>query len=324
MNSHSPLTLDRVMISVPLEAVTTVNESSFLVHSTSSGGILSRYYSSKRTDLPYWLSIKVDHRKNVVIIDVSSKCLMDRYHELINTDTIGTVLKAINELGIVELDIVRVMKDAMVLSCDVTQDRYETLSPQRIEIMRLSLIKANWNPIPYQTGILFVKRGPKGRSSGQSLTLYDKHTEMLKSNNKRFRDSVKNPSLLLDQFVGKTRYELKLTTKKAVKGTLCVGDNRLETVLNASINAIDRVITQLFDTEEIERNNTLVDALGLHQTNKGKKAIDAYKNYLLCKECNYDLDKVKLILRQLLSHTTSLTVAISPYRQIIINRARGQ
>lgn len=321
MNSHSHLTLDRIMFSVPIEAVNILDESKFLVNATMSGGILGRFYSSERTDLPYLLHIKVNHNTQEVVVNVSSKCLMDRYHELISIDTITSVITAINTLGLVSLDPDIVLKKGKVLSCDVTQDRDETLSPTRINMLQASVEKKNWIPLSYPNGILFMKRAKGGKSSGQSLTMYDKASEMA-SRGKQFLKHIKNAKQLLSHFEGKTRYELKLSSVSAIRSNLSIQDTKIQTVLNASDQVIDNIISHLIDLKALETNNELVDSLNQYTSNKGRSALNTYKNYLLCKDCNFDWDRIQLVVGRFISPKTNIKTALKPYRSIVVNNLR--
>jgi hypothetical protein len=59
---------------------------------------------------------------NSLIMEISSKILLDRYKELISKDNFDFVIDKINSLGIIKIDHENFISNARVLSAHVTQD----------------------------------------------------------------------------------------------------------------------------------------------------------------------------------------------------------
>lgn len=319
MSNYNFITLDRLKVSVPSKFIKVMNHRMFINTTTSSGSVLSQTYSSEFNGLPFLLMIKVKLNTLETVIELSSKCLLDRYSELISLDNIYDVFESIRDLNIIDFEIEDLITNAQVLSCDVTEDRHEILTDRQIQIMNLAVKKANWVSQPYPNGLLFVKRNKAGKRVGQSITIYNKEIEIIGSNNFPFLNSLDDPQKLINHFIGVTRYEMKLTSKRAILSTLNITESTLLTVLSTNIGSIDRLLATIIDPDLAKQNDSFLDDINSFAHGKGKRALDNYKNHLLCKECNYDMNKIRVVVSSLISDKTNLKVACKPYQKILVN-----
>lgn len=81
-----------------------------------------RAYNSKNTRLPYHLIIAYCNGFRNYIIEFSAKILGDRYPELINSDNVRDCLNKINELGVCNLNVEGILREAKVIGADFTKD----------------------------------------------------------------------------------------------------------------------------------------------------------------------------------------------------------
>lgn len=302
------VTFDRIMFKIPLEYLEDMSNVSFLGTMTPSGIYINKIY--KQTH-PYSMWIKVDYSKNEVIINVSAKCLQGDYSKLISKQTFSKLVDNINDTGIIKINSSDIIYNSEVLSCDVTDDRAETLTKQKISSLQLAMKSNIWKAQPYQTGILFEKKK-------MSLTIYDKQKEIVKYKHK-YDENFFDVSQLILSFNGKIRYELKLNSVEIVKRYICnekVESLSLYHLLYSVKDPIEEVISQIFHkdfktlSDEFDKKLTIAKQAEI-------RPINYYKNQLFCKEFDYDIDKIRIALKELTSTKSNISGLLGPYKNII-------
>lgn len=315
------ISFDRLMFTMPLSVVRGFNSQRFLTQVTSTGKPLSYTFdAAKSYRFPYLFRVKLELGREQVMINISSKCLLDRYPEGITRNNIEDVFTLINESGVLQLDVEAALSTAMVVQCDVKEDRRETLSANEISALGLSVVHKNWQVQKYPKGITFIKVSRSFRPTGVSLTLYLKGDQM-STGQTEFLKAVVNPAVLLKSFEGIVRYELKANNARSVRQVLGISDLKLLTVLNANGSPIEKVMNKILSREIQQGSRQLLDDAETVAAATGKRAINDFKNYLLCQHCEFDLATLRVLLGKMMSPRTNITAALKPYRKIINDRA---
>ena len=189
---------------------------------------------------PYILYIEKDLVESELVIEFTGKILGVQYPELINQTTIRQCFDTINTLGICTLDVNGILTFGNVVKADVTKDiEYSDIASLSKEL--LSCIKNNerYNAT-CEGGNFIVEKKVKTSNRKMRLTIYDKEKEMSLAENQRWLQSLgyAEAEHITDYFRKKIRFELNLTSIKAIKDSLCIQDNSISSVLKSETNPI--------------------------------------------------------------------------------------
>lgn len=201
-------------------------------------GKVTQYRYQQTT--PYMLYIEKDLIDDELVIEFSGKVLGAKYPELINRTNIRQCFHIINTLGICTLDIDGILILGMVVKADVTKDiEYNDITSLSKEL--LSCIKNNerYNAT-MEGGNFIVEKKVKTSNRKIRLTIYDKEKEMNLAENQRWLQSLgyAEAEHITDYFRKKIRFELNLTSIKALKDNLHIRDTSLSSVLDAETSPI--------------------------------------------------------------------------------------
>ncbi len=201
-------------------------------------GVVTQYRYQQMT--PYTLYIEKDLAENELVIEFTGKILGAQYPELINQTNIHQCFEAINALGICTLDVNSILTFGKVVKADVTRDiEYSDISSLSKEL--LSCIKNNerYNAT-CEGGNFIVEKKVKTKNRKTRLTIYDKEKEMNLAENQRWLQSLgyAEAKQITDYFHKKIRFEMNLTSIKAIKKNLNIQDNSISSVLNSNTNPI--------------------------------------------------------------------------------------
>ena len=201
-------------------------------------GVVTQYRYQQTT--PYILYIEKDLVDNELVIEFTGKILGAQYPALINQTTIRQCFDTINTLGICTLDVDSILTFGNVVKADVTKDiEYSDIASLSKEL--LSCIKNNerYNAT-CEGGNFIVEKKVKTSNRKMRLTIYDKEKEMNLAENQRWLQSLgcAEAEQITDYFHKKIRFELNLTSIKAIKDSLCIRDNSISSVLNSEKNPI--------------------------------------------------------------------------------------
>lgn len=261
---------------------------------TDEEGTIERLYRKYEQKSPYSLLIMVDDQHHELIIEFTGKILLDNYPSLINKNNIGDCLREINRLDVCKLNVEAVLADSEVLKCDVTKDvTFDNIS-SLIEPIRQSLRNPHkWGLEPDQRNNgLTIRKLVKTDRLKRRLAIYDKAKEMRMAENNGFWEVVSNKESMMSYFEGKVRFEANITTKKAITKLLNLpkNDYSLSSVLSSEANPILTVF------DEAINSDTMIS-----------KEVNTYKdflNFLVLKNCDFDMAKVHATLRYLMKNPT--------------------
>ena len=113
---------------------------------------------------------------------------------------------------------------------------------------------------------------------------------------------LKNKDEVMQYFHGKIRFETNINTMVQVRQMLKINDNGLMSVLYAQASPFIPILDKALNAQPAQsmKSSTFID----------------YQRELLLRECEYDMHKVELKIRSLVSKNTSIKRIIEPYRKL--------
>ncbi len=251
---------------------------------------------------PYLLYVEVDYLEQELVLEFTGKILGDDYPQLINKDTIRQCLDHINQLRFCNLNIDAILSYGDVVKADVCCDVDYPDTQELSQLVRSSIGNFKKYLAREVGGNLILEKNVLTKSCQRRLTIYNKELELQRACNRKFLELVGDCDRLLDNFKGKTRFELNLNSKEQLRKVLCISDTSIESVLSSDANPI----WEMLDKALVD----VGDAGVCHNLNE-------LKNLLLLQHCGGDLAKVEGLLRQHLSPKTHISKVLKPYRQLV-------
>jgi len=254
-------------------------------------------YSQRR---PYQLYINNSEVEDKCVIEFSAKVLLDRYPELINKNNIHSCFDNINNLGLCKLHVQEIVNDSEFLSCDATRDIGGITMPDKLAIKSCIRNLNKFRVQKYGNSGHTLTKEVKTKSRQIRLSFYDKYKELNKACNRDFLDELDHKYGLLAYFNGKFRVEANIKTISQIRQLFHVDSNRLMDVLNSPANPL---LTWFDEALELPDNCTpfLTETKSLLSYNK----LSELKNALLLQACDYDIEKLDLVLNNCLSPNTN-------------------
>lgn len=283
-------------LTTSIQHITNLDNNAFVCSAKSDRVI---YYKYQQTE-PFSLLIMADYQHNELVLEFTGKILQDKYHQLLNRDTIAEAINNINKLRVCTLNTEAILSDAEVVKCDVTTDVVHDIN-SIIPTIRQNLANySKWNIKRYANGIVLENTVSTPRYK-KRLVIYDKEKEMQMTDNVNFIKRLSDGQAVTDYFRGKVRFELNINTKQQIRQLLNIPNNDLQNVLNATANPLLAVIDEAVRYEP--------------QRPKAKTLRD-YERELLLRECDFNLVKVEATIRALYSQNTPIKRAMQPYREL--------
>lgn len=251
--------------------------------SCPNGIFIGEYYISKNDkSVPYNLFIGINYPSQSLILEFSSKVLLDDYPKLITPTTLKQCLDNINKLGICTLDTDAICNDCYITG-DVTKDIEYQLSHN--DYCTLNRCVGNYRRYRWEhyenEGIRFFK-DVKTTKLKESLVIYDKEKEIEKNNN--FLSIVDNSQNIIDYFKGKTRFEIDLSSDYKMKKYLNIPTTHIDNVFNSKANPILSQFNKIFGETDIPDTSYI----------KNSETYEMMKNL---QSCNGDLKKIEQELK---------------------------
>ena len=253
-------------------------------------------YSQKR---PFNIYMNYSLLDNTCILEFSSKLLLDSYPELINRNNILKCFENIEKIGFCEVDIDGIVNKSELLTCDVTKDISGIVQPDRLA-MKSCLINHNkFRVQKYGNSGYTVNKMVKTSNRQLRMIIYDKEKELRKKTNTEFLGMLNDVDSMLAYFSGKFRVEANINTKEQIRQLFHTETTDLLDVLDSKANPLltmfDEVFT--FPEEPDQQNLAMPSPLSL-------QTLKMVKNALLLEACEYDMEKVDLLLNNTLSPNT--------------------
>jgi hypothetical protein len=139
----------------------------------------------------------------------------------------------------------------------------------------------------------------KTRNRQVRIIIYDKGKELRKKTNSEFLGLLSDANSMLAYFDGKFRVEANINTQEQIRQLFQTKTTDLLDVLNSEANPLLRIFDEVFSfPEEPEHQNQVMP------TPLSFPKLRMVKNALLLEACEYDMEKVDLVLHNTLSPNT--------------------
>ena len=233
------------------------------------------------------------------VIEFSSKVLLDRYPELININNIQQCFENINSIGFCEMDVDGIIHNSELLTCDVTSDISGIVQPDRLA-MKSCLVNHNkFRVQKYGNSGYTVNKMVKTTNRQLRMIIYDKGKELRKKTNAEYLAMLSDADSLLSYFDGKFRVEANINTKQQIRQLFQTKSTDLLDVLNSEANPLLTIFDEVFAFPEEPEHLKQVMPSPL-----SFPKLRMVKNALLLAACEYDMEKVDLLLNNTLSPNT--------------------
>ena len=124
---------------------------------------------------------------------------------------------------------------------------------------------------------------------------------MSKKANQDFLSHIKNQEEVIKYFQGKTRLELNLTSMKAIRDCLHIGNTKLMTVLNSTSNPIQEVF---------------LDSVKLSPGEKDITSLRDFERIIVLQHFGNDLSILRGKISPFYQRSTSVNKVLSEYRKL--------
>ena len=296
------LKIDKIKIVSNIQNISNINEDKFTTI-IKDGCITEQKFTSLS---PYLLYIEADLREQELVIEFSSKILLNNYLHSINRLNIRECLHNINVLGICNLDIDSIIEDGSVVKVDVCQDIDYSDCKSLCKSIRSSISNYRAYTAKLNGTNLTIDKTANTKSLKRRIIIYDKAKELKKATNRRFIESLTDKQAVLDHFNGKIRFEMNLNSKEQIRQCLKVTDTSIDAVLNSEADPIWDFLSEALDDGEISSRS---------------RSLTKFKNILLLQYCNNDLAKVEAVVRKHCSPNTHISQVMKPYRELLSKAA---
>jgi hypothetical protein len=297
------LTFDKLKIVTSIEHIKILDENAFNIELKNNVISSLKFHQ----EVPFSLYIEVDYGADELVLEFTGKVLGNEYPKLISMDTIKQCFSNINNMGICSLDIDAIMENAEVVKCDVTQDVCcSDISALTAFISSNVTNYKEYIARPLRNGNFVVEKNVTTRGYKKRLTIYNKQKEMNKQENIRYMTEYTIPTNTFDNVC---RFEINLNSTAQIRKALGISDTSLQSVLTATKNPI----RDFLDDVVAESDYTIP------LTDK-----QSYITALVLKDCDYDIHKVEVKMRQLYAKGTNLTKVMRPYREALNRMSEHQ
>lgn len=289
------VTLDRIKILTDKKHIKSMDSDVTTKILRSNIGTAIRY-SQK---MPFNIYMNYSLQDNRCVIELSSKVLLDRYPELININNIQQCFENINRIGFCEMEVDGIIHNSELLTCDVTSDISGIVQPDRLA-MKSCLVNHNkFRVQKYGNSGYTINKMVKTRNRQIRIIIYDKGKELRKKNNTEYLGMLTDADSMLTYFDGKFRMEANISTKEQIRQLFQTKSTDLLDVLKSEANPLLTIFDEVFAfPEEPEHQNQVMPSpLSFPK-------LRMVKNALLLAACEYDMEKVDLVLNNTLSPHT--------------------
>lgn len=291
------LNFDKMKIISTINDIDDIDGNVFIANMQGHKLLYYKYLQSS----PFTLLILVDYLKNELVLEFTSKILLNDYKDLINVESIKQCLNEINKLGICTLNVDNIMLHGYVVKCDITKDVPSGNFHEIISQIRQNLSNyRKWICRDYANGVV-LENAVKTKKYKKRLIVYDKEKELQKATNNDFLNAVTNKEDLLNSFKGVVRFELNVNTMAQIRSLLQIETTSLAAVLLSTANPILEVVNQA-----IKESVPQIQCDSLRD----------YEHSLLLKECGNDLVAVEAKVRGLISKQTPIKRVMQPYVEL--------
>ena len=288
---------DKMKLLAPIEAIDGYQQNPVFEKTTKNGEVIRYKFSHEQLDL----HIIVTPKESKFSMEFTGKLLRENYPLLITRDTINECLERIIDMGICRLEIDKILDMAEVCQCDITRD-IDFCDDSKLRAVVSSYINSSKWIVKKFAGGFTIEKTVKTPKYRRRLSIYNKEAEMRKKANQYFLSHLKNQDEVIKYFHGKTRLELNLTSMKAIRDCLHIGDTKLMTVLNSVSNPI---------------RDVFLDSVKLPPEEKVVTSLRDFERIIVLQHFGNDLSILREKILPFYKRSTSANKVISEYRKLI-------
>ncbi len=291
--------LDSCTISVKSDAIKYVDLHSF-IHKPQieKGNVISDIYQLK-TPMPGINSIIVDERNELLKLQFSAKILLDNYFQGINKNTIHNAIDNINQLGIIDVDVNKVIDNGNFQNIDNTNNVnmgwYDMQSRWKEFITSMSIAKNNslfsthtWNR-SNNKGIEY--RGGQTTKKNRFI-MYDKFIDLTQPKNQQFLSACSNPLALLNSSKNILRIESNTTNFSTIRERCKTTTTNVNEVLNGMGMPNIYMLDKITQPNKVNQMQMMFDEYDPGKFNfKQVMELEGIKHII--KSFNYDEEQLK-------------------------------
>ena len=295
---------DAIKIAIPygnLCPIEVLNPDAF--NCKTINGLTTHYFKDPKTNLCIrWGDTKYNCEHREVTMDIPASILREYMMELISIDNIRTILRLMDtKYNLIRIkDIEKFIRDAYVVSCDVTKDvsMNKSFAKQIADYTINNCKNTRSTHIRlFDNGNFYIHNNVNAKSKcKERLTIYDKYRKLQEMR----KDGLLPEGLDIEMHRDRYRIELNLSSTKKIKERLQIPSNGLLYVLNSKAQPF----------LEIYRKYVSFRKDPQQLLNKKKE----YITYLIAKDCGFDLRRIEMKLRQL--YKSWSTSRLVPYQKI--------
>lgn len=297
------ITFDRLRLSLPATAISILQPEVFTTTVNGDGVSLRTKFEQNH---PFYYNVTIDYYHKNTIVEFSGKALLDSYPSLISYTNITTCFENINRCGVCHINTEQALQQSYVVQCDVTSD---VLANCTVKDLYQNLTIQNnrkWGLRDVTSNRFTIESTVTTKRKKARLVIYDKGIEMSRKPNEAFLATVSNPDEQLAYFKNKIRYELNLNSLDRIRHVFGTDDNRLATLLYSAADPIDSVLNEIVFNDD----SALCKAA---QASGGLRILE---HLLLLSVCDYDIQKVERVIRDMYAGSRSITRALEPYQNL--------
>lgn len=289
---------DKLKIRVSIDAISRYDNEDF--KPTYSKNIL-RGYKYRHPQFNLCIIVNTHKMKPDVTIEFTGKLLGELYPSLINKNNIRVCLSNINKLGICLIDVDKVIENGEICKCDITADIPNVEISKLEDLAQCYRSSKSWVINPYRNGGFVISNSVVSDDCKRRLSVYNKEREMKLAKNIRFLAGLANRDEVAKYFEGRTRFEMNLTSKKAIKTVFHITDTKIATVLSSTANPI---------------RDTFLKAIELPTEASDIKTARDFARLMVLIKFDYDLIKIKSRLKPFYKTANGLNKTIKEYGKI--------
>ncbi|MBN2001507.1 hypothetical protein JW935_28450 [candidate division KSB1 bacterium] len=150
-------------------------------------------------------SVCIDWGKNKMTVEVSAKILKEKYAQLINRNTFGDFVSAVNSSGIMKIDADKLLNESEIYRVDVCENVH---LDKELELYKNAIATRVMQDTKYEVreykgeGLVFT---PKNKTDNLRIVIYPKYKELTMARNRELRKYMD-----IEQFQNVLRIEVNI------------------------------------------------------------------------------------------------------------------
>lgn len=228
------------------------------------------------------------------ILEFSSKLIPGLYQEMMNINTIERYLNEINNLDLIKFNTSDVITSGILWSCDNTNNVKVENVPTYINSLCVYKYNDKYKSDFFIDESIIFDKNVTTKSFKEHLTVYNKFPELLKAENKDFRNEID-----INYFKNVLRFESRFANFELMRKSFNVKDLTLLNVLNSKEKVNYNILNRITDLSSINIDtiNNFKTLIEMKEKYKYSKIRNIQGDLSILHSCNYDIDLLKLFFK---------------------------